>query len=694
MAKRDDELSGKSGVSKKVMEIARDVEKGFTDQRDRADDIQDYWDAYNCKLGERQFYNGNSRIFVPIIKDAITARKTRFVNQMFPQSQRYVEVTTTDADIPHALMAILEHYVRKTKLRTRVMPALSVNGDVEGQYSLYVGWKEAKRQVVRKVQKPIEVDGLQHGEVDSVEDIEESEEIDAGPDIQVLADNDLLILPATVDTIEEAIEVGGSVTILRRWSKAKIAQLIKDKDIDKAKGEALIESMNKVSNGESERRNTAKDLADAAGIKAKGKHALVYEIWAKLKIEGDWRLCRIYYGGEDAVLSVKRCPYWCDMVPVITAPAEKVANIAKGRSQVADVLDIQVFANDQINEGADTAHFSAMPIIMTDPEKNPRVGSMILGLASIWETNPKDTQFAQFPELWKSAFERVAECKNQIFQSLGVNPAMMPNSGGGKKKMNQAEIANEQQVDILTTADAVTILEEGILTPLLHRIAEYDHQFRDKKMVVRQFGEVGVKAIMQDIEPIQMDRRFEFRWFGVEAARNAAQVQQQIAMANVFKSVPPNLYQGYRLDLAPLMVQLAENAFGPRLAPLTFVSIKDDLSVPVELETEMLAQGFDINTHPGDQDMEHMQAHMADLQQNGDEHGVRRAHILKHQTQMQMKANAQAQAQGGGGGPQGGGGGPAPGGQAQAPRGAKSPPGMINADRLPAAGAVGMPRKM
>ena len=693
MARRDDELSGKSGVSKKVLEIARDVEKGFTDQRDRSDDIQDYWDAYNCKLGEKQFYNGNSRIFVPIIKDAITARKTRFVNQMFPQSQRYVEVTTTDADIPHALMAILEHYVRKTKLRTRVMPALSVNGDVEGQYSLYVGWKENKRNVVRKVQKPIEVDGLQHGDVDQVEDIEESEEVDAGPDIQVLADNDLLILPSTVDTIEEAIEAGGSVTILRRWSKAKIAQLIKDKDIDKSKGEALIESMNKVSNGESERRNTAKDLADAAGIKAKGKHALVYEIWAKLKIEGDWRLCRIYYGGEDSVLSVKRCPYWCDMVPVITAPAEKVANISKGRSQVADVLDIQIFANDQINEGADTAHFSAMPIIMTDPEKNPRVGSMILGLASIWETNPKDTQFAQFPELWKSAFERVAECKNQIFQSLGVNPAMMPNSGGGKKKMNQAEIANEQQVDILTTADAVTILEEGILTPLLHRIAEYDHQFRDKKMVVRQFGEVGVKAVMQDVDPIQLDRRYEFRWFGVEAARNAAQVQQQIAMANVFKSVPPNLYQGYRLDLAPLMVQLAENAFGPRLAPLTFVSIKDDLSVPVEMETEMLAQGFDINTHPGDPDVEHMQVHMADLQQNGDEHGVRRAHLLKHQTQMQMKANAQAQAQGGGGGPQGGGGGPAPGGQAQAPRGAKGPPGMINPDRMPAAGAVGMPRK-
>ena len=33
---------------------------------------------------------------------------------------------------------------------------------------------------------------------------------------------------------------------------------------------------------------------------------------------------------------------------------------------------------------------------LTDPAKNPRVGSMVLNLASIWETDPKSTQFAQF----------------------------------------------------------------------------------------------------------------------------------------------------------------------------------------------------------------------------------------------------------------------------------------------------------
>ena len=40
--------------------------------------------------------------------------------------------------------------------------------------------------------------------------------------------------------------------------------------------------------------------------------------------------------------------------------------------------------------------------------------------------------------------------KDQIFQTMGVNPAMMPQQATAPgKKPNQAQIANEQQVDLL-----------------------------------------------------------------------------------------------------------------------------------------------------------------------------------------------------------------------------------------------------
>lgn len=696
--KRDQELSTKESFKDKLLEDYKDIEEGFVNQRDRVDDNLDYWQAYNCELGERQFYTGTSQIYLPIVHDAMEARVTRFTNQLFPQAGRYVEVTTENGDIPHETMALMEHYVRQAKLRTEVVPALIRSGDTEGQYSVYCGWKEVSKTYTHKEKKPVRSAGVEDESLGEVEDVVE-EQIDRGmPDIEVLADADVLILPATINSIEAAIEAGGSATVRRRWSKAKIWQMIDDGEIVASEGEALIESMSKASKDPD--KDTAKELAESAGIKAKGKgkHAVVYETWSKKKVGDTRRIVRTYYGGENRVLGCKPNPYWCDEVPIISGPLKKLPGVFKGVAPVSKVIDLQVFANDTINEGADTAHFSAMPITMTDPEKNPKVGTMIMGLGAVWETSPKDTQFAQFPELWRSALERADAIKNQIFQTLGVNPSMMPQSSSGKGKRNQAEVAMEQQVDILTTADVVTVLEETIMTPLMQRIAAYDHQFRDEPVMIRSYGEFGMKASMQDIEPIQMNHRYEFRWFGAEVARNAAQIQQQIAAVNVIKGIPPEQYEGYKLKLAPMILQLAEAAFGPRLAPKIFEDQTKQFSMDPLAENDLMEQGFDVMVHPPDDDMHHIEVHQA-MMAAGDPHGTFRSHIQKHLMQVQAKNMAQAQkAQGlqgspGGAGP-GAAGSPKPGSQAGPQRGMKSPPGAMHQDQMPRAGAVNMPRKM
>lgn len=697
---RDDELSNRPKIRKKLIEMFQDIEKGFADQNTRADDILDYWDMHNCTLGERQFYNGNSKIFVPLIKNAVKARKTRFVNQIFPQSGRYVEVTTENGDIPHATMALAEHYVRRTKLRTQVVPALMTAGDVEGQYSLYVGWQKTDRHVTTRESKPLEIGGLEYPEMGDIETMVNETLTDSAPTVEVIADADLLVMPVAVDSIPECMNIGGSVTVLRRWTKTKIRQMIDDGEFDEEAGESLLSNMAK--KDFPGRPDTKKKLADDAGIRqgGSGKYCIGYETWTKLKVDGEMRVCRAYYGGDDQVLGCKLNPYWNDRVPVISTPVDKLPGVFKGKAPIADVMDLQILANDMVNEGADTAHFSAMPIIMTDPEKNPRVGTMVLGLAAVWETNPKDTQFAQFPPLWEKAFEVIGQAKQQIYETLGVNPSMMPQQTGGKQKRNQAEIANEQQVDLLTTADAVTNIEEGVLTPLVQWFIELDHQFRDDPVMIRSFGEMGLRAQMEEIPPIQMNNRYEFRWSGVEAARNAAQVQQQIAGVNVIKAIPPQLYAGHKLNLTPVLTQFVENLFGPRLAPLVFEDMKSQLATPPETENGLLLESFDMPVHEMDDDAKHLQVHQQALG-GGDPSGMVRVHIQKHLTQIQMKQQAsQQQGQDGGKGLQGAPGGAGP-GAAGTPPGAqagpmrpKGPPGMMHQDQLPAAGAVQMPRKM
>lgn len=689
---RATELSTKKDVKDALLDIFKDIEKGFDEQADRANDNMDYWDCYNCVLGGQQFYQGNSQIFMPIVYNAVNARKTRFVNQLFPMSGRYVEVTTENGDQPQAEMALLEYYVRKAKLRTQIAPALMRNGDVEGQYTIQVTWEKTTRNVVQRVKRPAEDED--DGEVldtgddeDLVEDIEEDVLEEGHPVVNVVADSDILILPYTANSIAQALEEGGSVTTLCRWTKTKIERMIADDEILEDEGKALLKDLQKEE--KTKTPDKGKEMVDAAGIKGDGRgfYALVYRTWVKLTVEGERRLCLVYYAGKKRILSCRRNPYWSDRVDIFSTPVEKIEGAFKGQSKVKPVADLQYQANDAVNEGMDSAAYALMPIILTDPEKNPNTASMILSLAAIWEADPNSTKFAEMPPLWKDALQIVATAQEMIFQTLSVNPAQITNANSPRKKPNQAEIANEQQIDILTTADVVTVLEDEIFSPMLSFMLELDHQYRDKPLLVRQFGELGARANMQEISVISMGKAYQFRWFGVEAARNAQQMQQQIAGINVIRGIPPQMYPGYRLDLAPALAQMVESLFGPRLGALTFVSARDELSVDPEDENRMLEEGLPAQVHPADDHAKHIKVHTKAMVQTGDLHGLIKPHIMQHLQAIQAEMMKQMQAQQGQPGTPGGAGKGVPGqprigaqpGQA---RPAQRPPGAIHADRL------------
>lgn len=690
---RDAQLCNLKKVRDQAIEFYESAAKGYEDQNDRFNDTMDYWDVYNCKLNQKQFYDGNSKVYVPIVHAAIEARKTRFSNQLFPQSERYVEVTSTDQTVPYPQMALAEHYVRLAQLKTKVVPALLRNGDVEGQYTIYASWEKRTRWIASKVSKPAMIDDMGTEDPDeTVEDIEEEEVKDGFPNVEVIADADLCVMPATADSLDEAIAGGGLVCIARRWTKGKIKTMMASKAIDKKEGQVLLD---RLTDSVDTRKDKASRAIMAAGVRKEGRgaYALVYEIWGLIDTGDGDRLCQMFFAGADNVLSVKRNPYWSDALPIKSVPVQKIQGSFKGQSPVKPVADFQYMANDACNEGMDNMHYALMPIVMTDPEKNPRLGTMVLSMAAIWQTSPNDTQFAKFPELWKDALEIVASAEGKIMQVLSVNSAMM-SQGGPYRKPTQAEIAAEQQVDILTTADAVTVIEEGILTPLIQLFVEMDAQYRDKEITVRQYGALGLQAEMREVPLIQLDRRYQFRWFGVEAARTVQQIQQQIAALNVIRGVPPQLYPGYILDVAPMMVQIAENAFGPRLAPLTFKDVRSQLSMDPETENELMSDGVEMPVHPMDDHQMHMNAHIQEIKATRDPTGTLRQHMLQHQKLMAEMAQAQVAAQGGmPGQAQGPGSGPPRmGAQPDMIRNVQNPPGAIPVDNMQDPGA--MPRRV
>lgn len=690
---RAEQLMHDPAVYDALIEVFEQVINGFDKQADRADDNMDYWDCYNCILGGKQAYNGNAQMYVPFVHSAIEARKTRFVNQVFPKNGRYIEAVSEDGSIPHTETALLEHYVRKAKLRTQVAPALCKNGDIEGQMTIQVSWQDFRRHVAQRVNRsePMDEeapDTYAMGEEEDDEVIEEEEIVEGRPVVKVVADSDILVLPPTADSLEEALRDGGSVTTICRWSKTRIEEMIAAGEIDEDAGSTL---MDELMNDDKlrQRQDKSKNMVDAAGIKsgARGKYALVYRTWVMLTIGGERRLCLAYYAGEHRILGCKRNPYWSDHIDIISAPGDKVDGSFKGRSKLAfGVADLQYHANDVANQGADSASYALMPIIMTDPEKNPNMASLVLTLGAIWETSPQDTQFARFPELWKDALELVNADQQAIFQALSVNPAQITQGMGPKKKPSQAEIANEQQVDVLTTADTVTVMEDEIYTPLAMFMLELDHQYRDKPMRVRMYGETGMLSNMVEVPLIQMDNMYQFRWFGVEQARNAQSLQQQIAAINVLRGVPPQLTPGYQLNLGPVLSHMVDNTFGPRLGATILQDLRQQLTINPDDENEMMLDGFVVPVHPTDDIKKHMQSHQKAVKENGDPKGIFRVHMMAHLNALQAQQQAQAQqaAQQQGQQPQkaGGGRGPRQGAQPGMPRGGQNPAGAIHQDRM------------
>jgi hypothetical protein len=680
---RKKDWAGDKKVAKQLSKLYLNVEKAFEDKQEQSNLIDECWDIYNCNLNANQQYNGKSQMYVPIVRDAMRARETRFINTLFPQNGRYADVIGSDGKVPYDLIALLDNYIERAKLRKDIVPGLIRAGDISGNYALYVEWGEYTRHIVSKEKTPAELD--ETGEplegTEEVDDVSYEEDKDELPVFSLLDTRDLVILPATCNNIRDAEVVG----VALRYSEAKIHQAINEGIFNKDEAEELIENMSATDTGK--HINTGKKATSAAGVRtdSKGnKSALIFQVWTKLKIGGEWRWTVSHFAGQDKVLGCKRNPYWNDRVPVILQAVEKEGNSIWGKSQVAPVKDLQYAANDAANMGADSAQYSLLPIVATNPEKNPNVGSLVLSMAAVWLVDPNDTKLMSFPPLWKDAFAMIGAYKDQIMQSLSVNTAMMPH-GNDHKKPSQAEIAQAQQVAVESTNDPVSILQE-VLSEALEWIYDLDYQYRTKELTVRKFGSLGLQATMDQVPLLSVRERLVFKWYGIESFKAMQNVQQMISWSNILTKIPPQALNGRKVDLGPMLEYITEVTCGPRIAPKTLIDERHMMSVDVVDEEEMIDNGFPVQTHPGDNDQEHMQHHMQHYKILPTEY--MKGHILEHQKQMAAKAAAAAQQ-----GrqqqlpPQGGG--PKPGAQVQVPTGAQNPPGAVHPDNMP----MSMPRK-
>lgn len=679
-------MAGKSKIRnfaqrQDVIDAAKDlfdkVENGYKEgKKDQIDNIEDFWKIYNCELSDNQIYDGDSQTYMPAVKDAVDARRKRFSSLLFPTTGRNLEVISESGDIPTDTISLLQHHIRTSRLRTK-LPPIFLNGDIEGQWSLMVDWVRRETKRTKKVSVEIEGSDFKY------EDVQEDTVIEEGPEVTIIPANDLLVWPPTVSHIQEA-EI---VCVRWRWTKDKLREKAREGWLDKKVVEEMIDG-GTMDAGD---KWAQKQRADEAGIKVKGNNKFenVYMIYTKMKLDGPKKEPAIVFlGYKNEVLGVVANPYWSKKINIISHAADPVAGSFWGKSKVESVQDLQYQLNDVVNMGLDSAIYALLPIVMTDPTKNPRVASMIMGKAAIWETSPNDTKVINFPALYQHALTLKNDIKAQIMESMEVNDAMLGKAPAGRK--NAQAIGQQQQEGLATINDVVKRFESGPADELLEWFYELDLQFREDELMAVKWGEHGQRASMERIPVQQWNERYYFHWTGTDQIAGPQRIQQLISGVNVFRGLPPQVLNGRKLDLGPAIDQLAQLMFGPTLSGQILIDQRHQWTVDPKMENEMLANGFDVPVSPFDDMQEHLRVHEQAAHATSDPQGTFRRHIMQHiqamQAELQKQQGGTPGAPGGGGQP-GIAGTPRPGAVPAPQRNGQQPPGGMHADQMPDGGA-------
>lgn len=671
-----------SDIYDKCAGMYETLRKAYKNRNEADEAIKEFWDIFNAQPDENQMYVGNSKCYIPVVRDAITARSKRALKQLFPNKYKHVEAVGTDALNPQPQLALLEHYIRTTKLRS-LCRSMLISGDVTGQWNVYIDWQKTSRNVTGMIKRnPIlqTVDGAELELEDSsetVDDTEDQEITEQGPDLVDFATEDLVVIPPTCNNIEKS-----DISCLKlRMSKEQVKRLVDEGAFvigdDTDLGGWIAERKGK------EDKSPDKARAGDAGIRSEGtlKYALIYWAQANLEFEdGKKSLADIYFAGENEVIGIIKAPQWGQKRSIISAPVERISGSFNGISKVEAVKRLQWNLNDFWNMGQDSAMYSLLPVVMTDPEKNPNYAMMVFGLAAVWPVDPNSTKFQSFPALWKDAAGMCENIKHYIQQSLDVNEMMMGAMPKGRK--NGAAMGAQQQEQSVAVTDLAERFEDEILNPLMERIFEYDSQYRDEALTVLAQGEIGIKAAMQSIPLQQWGERYFFQWTGTAFVMNQQRIQQQIAMMNVLRGIPPQQLNGRRLDITPILENMVENVFGVELGSRILIDDRNKYSVPANIEDEMLINGIMVEVHEADDDMEHIRDHQKSAQGTADPTGMIRTHIQNHMKQMEKKRQmAQPAPQGQPGMPGGAGpgvaGSPRMGAQPGQQRPMQQPPGSI-----------------
>ena len=353
-------------------------------------------------------------------------------------------------------------------------------------------------------------------------------------------------------------------------------------------------------------------------------------------------------------IRVQQNPFWYGGHPYLAPRFRRQEDEFYGHALYEGIDRLGYVLNDVTNHMLDGYSIAANPIAMIDPSAHSRPASLRLQAGAKWLIRPDAVRFDRPTDTTQTGVFMASYVQGTIHDFGPLGPVAQGQSavrGRGRAGNTASGMGMVSQASSMEVQTSLENLDQDLGAPLLQKVAEYIDQFMLDPIALRILGADGVQFVERRLAAQDVIGRYVFRWNAAQATRErhalAAQMERLLPLLMPIAMNPQmQAATGVRPQLGYILRRLWGDALGMTGARQAFPMPEDAASIDPAWENELLLQDRPVQVHPGDNDLQHLQAHYAlipRVQGNAERLAATIEHIQATEQAAQQKAMAAQQ---------------------------------------------------
>ncbi len=660
-------LAGNPTVNQWVMDYFVPTVLKVRHNRRAFDRRLEAYDRIDRTILDHQSYQGRHKAYLPALKKLRTSYYHQLRKGFFPLSDWFhVEAieNVIEEERAQSMHDLLRHFCDTTlRLKAQFEP-FATQYLVRGTAPVKVVWEDTERTIRRLVRK----EGRKPGKA-RAKAVDEVVKSRYGPYLRNISLYSWYVFPETCDFLDEATLVFEDCEIRAADLKA-MAQTWLD-DGDHSLGhvyEAIRPVVDRPSippDFKEQRKERFRQLGmvDPLDVSMPQDRCVKTTCYWRGEIPGathrdedtgeeveagetDWL---IELGDYTYPIRIQPNPFWYGGHPYLAPRFTRETDEFYGHCLYDGPDRLGYILNDVVNQMLDGYSLSASPIAKIDPSAHSRPQTLRLLPGAKWLIRPDAAIFDRPPDVTATGIGMASYIQGAIhdFGALGaVATGQAAVRGRGRAGNTASGLGMISQASSLEIDTALENLDHELGAPLLEKCAQYIDQFMIDPIALRILGGQGVGFVEKRLAAQDVIGNYVFRWLGSSATREkhmlVAQMERLVPLLVQVSQTP-----GANVQVQfPYILKQIWWAMGLENAEKAFKTPEDEKSIDPAWENELILVDRPVRVHPGDNHLQHLQAHyglIPQVQNNAERFANLVAHIQDTEAALQAQQMAMQQ---------------------------------------------------